>query len=197
MWSASRRSDRAGSAGRPGVVGQRANRAPLAAALALMTVSTLLSACSDGGFRPLYGTAAIGGADVSERLAAVEVAPVPGRVGQRIRNEIVFQPPGGGGAAPPAYRLELVLRESVSSTLVKVSGDASGSVYSIDADFRLIRVADKQVVLQGKSAGRAGFERFNSVFSNIRARQDAEDRVAATVAQDLKTRLAAFLSNAA
>ncbi|MBL8566481.1 MAG: hypothetical protein JNM89_12260 [Hyphomicrobiaceae bacterium] len=162
-----------------------------------MTVSTLVSACSDGGFRPLYGTAAIGGADVSERLAAVEVAPVPGRVGQRIRNEIVFQTTGGGGAATPAYRLELVLRESVSSTLVKVSGDASGSVYSIDADFRLIRVADKQVVLQGKSAGRAGFERFNSVFSNIRARQDAEDRVATTVAQDLKTRLAAFLSNAA
>ena len=54
-----------------------------------------------------------------------------------------------------------------------------------------------QVVLQGKSAGRAGFERFQSIFSNVRARQDAENRVANTVAQDLKTRLAAYLSGAA
>lgn len=179
------------------VAAERRARGALPAFVALIAIAPLMAGCGDGGFRPLYGTAAIGGADVSERLAAVEVAPVPGRVGQRLRNEIVFQTTGGGGAAPPAYRLELVLRESVTSTLVKISGDASGSVYSLDADFRLIRVADKKVVLEGKSAGRAGFERFNSIFSNVRARQDAEDRVATTVAQDLKTRLAAFLSGAA
>lgn len=169
-----------------------------AGAVAALAAALLLSACSDGtGFRPMYGTSAIGGANVSEKLAAVEIAPVPGRVGQRIRNEMVFQTTGGGHPAPPAYRLELVIRESISSTLVKISGDASGSVYNLDADFRLIRIADKQVVLQGKSAGRAGFERFKSIFSNVRARQDAENRVATTVATDLKTRLAAYLSGPA
>lgn len=158
----------------------------------------LLSACADGtGFRPMYGTSAIGGANVSDKLAAVEIAPIPGRVGQRIRNEMIFQTTGGGNAAPPGYRLELAIRESITSTLVKISGDASGSVYNLDADFRLIRIADKQVVLQGKTAGRAGFERFKSIFSNVRARQDAENRVATTVATDLKTRLAAYLSGAA
>ncbi len=167
-------------------------------AIAALASVLLLSACADGtGFRPMYGTSAIGGANVSDKLAAVEIAPVPGRVGQRIRNEMIFQTTGGGNAAPPGYRLELAIRESITSTLVKISGDASGSVYNLDADFRLIRIADKQVVLQGKTAGRAGFERFKSIFSNVRARQDAENRVATTVAQDLKTRLAAYLSGAA
>lgn len=175
---------------------RRARRRASVVVLALLASATV-AGCGDGGFRPMYGTSAIGGANVSERLAAVEVAPIPGRVGQRLRNEINFQNTGGGGHDPFAYRVELVIRESVTSTLVKISGDASGSVYMLEADFRLIRLSDKKVVLQGKSSGRGSFERFNSIFSNVRARQDAEDRVADTVAQDVKTRLAAFLSNAA
>jgi LPS-assembly lipoprotein len=183
---ADRARSRTGSAARSGVA-------------AVLVTALLLTACGDGstGFRPMYGTASIGGSNVSEKLAAVEIAPVPGRVGQRLRNEMLFQTTGGGGPAVPAYRLEVAIKESITSTLVKISGDASGSVYNLDADFRLIRIADKQVVLQGKSAGRAGFERFQSIFSNVRARQDAENRVANTVAQDLKTRLAAYLSGAA
>ena len=191
MWSASSRSFSADGSG-----GWRCRRAALAVA-AVLSLSPMFAGCTDGGFRPLYGTASIGGADVSERLAAVDVGPVPGRVGQRVRNELVFQTTGGGGGIPPAYRLDLIVRESVTSTLVKISGDASGSVYTLETDFQLIRIADKKVVLQGKSAGRAGFERFTSIFSNVRARQDAEDRAATTVAQDLKTRLAAYLSSSA
>lgn len=166
--------------------------------LALIATAPIVSGCADGsGFRPLYGDSALGGAGASEKLAQVEVAPIPGRVGQQIRNEVIFQTTGGGQALPPEYRLEVAIRESITSTLVKTSGDASGSVYNIDADFRLIRITDKKVVLQGKSASRAGFERFTSIFANVRARNDAENRAATTMAQDLKTRLAAYLAHPA
>ena len=53
------------------------------------------------------------------------------------------------------------------------------------------------MALTGTSYGRIAFQRFDSVFSNVRARNDAENRAATTVAEDLKSRLAAFLSNAA
>lgn len=165
--------------------------------IAIAVLAPLLTACADGGFRPLYGTASLGGGGATEKLAHVEIAPIPGRVGQQIRNEVIFQTTGGGNPLPPEYRLEVAIRESITSTLVKISGDASGSVYNLDADFRLIRIADKQVVLQGKAASRAGFERFTSIFSNVRARQDAENRAAVTVGQDLKTRLAAYLARPA
>ncbi len=60
-----------------------------------------------------------------------------------------------------------------------------------------MRIADRSVALQGQSYGRGTFQRFDSVFSNVRARKDAEDRAANTVAEDLKSRLAAYLSGAA
>lgn len=157
----------------------------------------LLAGCGDSGFRPLYASAALNGSDVNEKLAQLSIAPIPGRVGQRVRNELIFQSTGGGYAAEPAYRLEIVLTESISATLVQIDGNSSGSVYNLKASFRLIRLADKSVALQGTSYGRVGFQRFDSVFANVRARQDAEDRASNTVANDLKARLAAYLSSAA
>ena len=134
-----------------------------------------IGGCADGtsGFRPLYGSSAVGGADVAEKLAAVDIAPIPGRVGQRLRNEFIFQATGGGDALPPEYRLEIAIRESVSSTLVKIDGNARGQVYHLDASFKLIRVADKSVVLKGMSYGRAGFER---VYLGLRQRPRARRR---------------------
>ncbi|MGD9668701.1 MAG: LPS assembly lipoprotein LptE [Hyphomicrobiaceae bacterium] len=193
MWWAEARSRDAGIPA--GAASGRARRS--CAFVAVAIAASLAAGCADSGFRPLYGTASIGGAQVSEKLAQVEIAPIPGRVGQQIRNEVIFQTTGGGSASPPAYRLEIVIRESITSTLVKISGDASGSVYNLDADFRLVRMSDKQVVMQGKSAGRAAFERFTSVFANVRARRDAENRAANTIAQDLKTRVAAYLAQPA
>lgn len=158
-------------------------------------IAAISAGCADGsGFKPLYGSAATGGAGANERFAALDVAPIPGRVGQRIRNELIFQSTGGGAAPPSEYRLEVAIRESVSSTLVKVDGNASGQVYNLDASFRLVRIADKSIVAEGKSYGRAGFERLTSTFANVRAREDAENRAAKTVADELRTRLMAYLS---
>jgi LPS-assembly lipoprotein len=52
-------------------------------------------------------------------------------------------------------------------------------------------------VLEGVSYSRAAFDRFNSIYSNVRARQEAETRAAKTVAEDLRTRISAFVSTAA
>lgn len=154
--------------------------------------------CSDSsGFHPLYGSSGVGGAAANEKFAALDIAPIPGRVGQRIRNELIFQSTGGGAPPPAQYRLEVAIRESVTSTLVNIEGNAGGQVYNLDASFRLVRIADKSVVAEGKSYGRASFERVTSIFSNVQARQDAENRAAQTVAEELRTRLMAYLSTQA
>ena len=81
-------------------------------------------------------------------------------MGQRIRNELIFQSTGGGVAPTPTMRLEIAIRESVTSTLVRTDGDAQGQIYSLEAAFKLVRIADNSVVLTGTSYARAGFERF-------------------------------------
>lgn len=143
----------------------------------------------------MYASSAIvGGPDVNAKLAQLEIAPIPGRVGQRLRNEIIYQSTGGGHAAEPVYRLEIVIRESLTPTLVQEDGNSSGSIYNLNTTFRLVRIADRSVALSGESNGRIAFQRFDSVFANVRARQDAEDRAAKTVGEELKGRLAAYLS---
>ena len=158
----------------------------------------LVVGCGNSGFHPLYASSSLVGSDVNAKLARMEIAPIPGRVGQRLRNELIFQATGKGTEALQAdYRLEIIITESISATLVQIDGNSSGSIYNLDAAFRLVRLNDKSVALQGKSFSRATFQRFDSVFSNVRARHEAEDRAANTIADDLKSRLAAFLSNAA
>jgi LPS-assembly lipoprotein len=109
----------------------------------LLAVAPVLAECGNSGFRPLYGTTP-SGAGLQEQLAQLDVAAIPGRVGQRIRNELIFQASGGGELAPPVYRLEVSITESVLSTLVRSDGDALGQVYSLQANFKLINIKTKQ-----------------------------------------------------
>jgi LPS-assembly lipoprotein len=172
-------------------------RRPIARACLALALAGGLTACGDSAFRPLYAPTASGDY-VPEQLKKVDFAPIPGRVGQRIRNDLLFQSTGGGNPLPPQYRFEVVLQENLTSTLVSVTGEnagrPSGAVYSVQASFRLIDNRTKKVVFQGASHARGAFERFESIYSNVRAREDAENRAARTIAEDLKTRLAAYLS---
>jgi LPS-assembly lipoprotein len=162
----------------------------------LLAAAPVVTACGNSGFHPLYGVTP-SGAGLQERLAQVDVAPIPGRVGQRIRNEVRFLANGPGQPLPPTHRLEVTMGESMQSTLVQADGDSLGLIYNISVSFKLIDIKTKKVVFEGTSNARASFERFASIYSNVRAREDAENRAAKTIAEDLKTRVATYLSGAA
>jgi LPS-assembly lipoprotein len=164
---------------------------PLLAALAV-TAAISLAGC---GIQPLYGTTA-GGSRLAAAMAGVDITPIPGRVGQRVRNELIFENTGGSGQTGTTYKLDIVIKESLTNELVKISGDAKSQVYELDATFKLIS-NDGRVVLEGKATSRAPYERFETIFSNVRARYDAEDRAARTVAESIKVRIAAYLSQSA
>lgn len=167
--------------------------------LALMLAATpALSACGSSGFHPLYANTGPDGVGVNEKLAAVEISPIPGRVGQRLRNELIFQNTGGHERPKPVYRLDVVVRETLHTTLVQSDGTSRGQIYLLEASFKLVDLKDpKRVLFEGTSYGRAAFERFDSIYSNVRAREDAENRVARTIGEDLKTRVGMFLSRPA
>jgi LPS-assembly lipoprotein len=164
------------------------------AALLAGLAALALAGC---GFQPLYGGTTAGGQRLSEVMAGVEITPIPGRVGQKLRNELIFTNTGGGVGAPSRYRLEIAIKESVVDQLVQITGDATGQVYQLDATFQLIDPNNGKVLLQGKAISRAPYNRFQEIFANVRARYDAENRAARTVSESIKTQVAAFLTNAA
>ncbi len=164
--------------------------------LALLMSTSLLSACGGNGFQPLYGPTS-NGSTVQDELAAIDIIPIPGRVGQVLRNELIFKTTGGDHARASEYRLEIAVRESVATQLVQRDADAQGGTFALDAKFKLIRISDEAVVLEGNDHTRAAYQRFNEILSNVRARRDAENRAAKHMADSLRTRLAAYLASAA
>ena len=163
----------------------------LVAVLAVGLLAPVLSGC---GYQPLYGSGFAGDSGVAEKLRAVDIGTIPGRVGQVVRNELIFKTTGGRDAAQPKYRLEIAMRESAQSQLVNLQGDAKGQIFSLDASFKLVNSADQKVILDSKTNSRAAYENAVSTFANLRARRDAEDRAAKMIADSIRTQVAAFLS---
>ena len=172
-------------------------RSPALALVAFAALAGLgLAGC---GFQPLYGsnTTTASGARLSEAMAAVDVQPIPGRVGQKVRNELIFSNTGGDYAPQPRYKLRIAIRERVIDQLVQISGDARGQVYQLEASFKLIDASNGAIIHQGSAVSRAPYNRYQEIFANVRARYDAENRAATTVSESIKTQVAAFLATSA
>ena len=194
--------------------GGRKFRATATTKAAAVTIcAALLAGCGGSPLQPLYGTTA-SGKQMTDVLANLDISIIPGRVGQRVRNELLFYRAGSGDAAPVVgaeYRLEIALRESTQSVHVSTTGLAGGQVFALDSTFKVVRVKDGKVVHQGNSYARAPYETNKvtdpldeagtstgrSVFGNVRAAYDAQNRAANHLASDIRTRVAAYLSGAA
>ena len=175
----------------PGSSHVHSRRRMLALIGSALLAAPLVSAC-----KPLYGRTQ-SGVRLNDVMAGLKIAEIPGRVGQRVRNELIFKVTGGGYPADAQYRLDISVRESVTDTLVELTGDIQSQLFNLQANFVLVRLADNQTVLKGRSVGRAAFDRFAPIFTNTRARIDAENRAARVVADGIRTRIAAFLSSTA
>jgi LPS-assembly lipoprotein len=167
------------------------------ALMAAVLAGTMGAALGGCGVQPLYGGSTVGGQKLAAVMKSVDVTPIPGRVGQKVRNELIFENTGGGYAGPARYKLDIAIRESVTDQLVQITGDATSQIYQLQAHFKLINLANNQVIYQGSAISRAPYNRFQEIFANVRARYDAENRAAESVAETIKTQLAAYLSTAA
>lgn len=176
----------------------RSRFSPSTAMLAVTaTVLALgLAGCGTSSFRPMYAATA-NGSGLADKLAQIEITTIPGRAGQIIRNELLFQTRGGAGevTASPAMRLNIAIREKELSTLVNREGDALGRIYTVTAAFQLIDIKTNKTLLKGESFGRASYDRFEPIYANVRAKVDAQRRSSKSIAQDIKSRLEAFLAS--
>ncbi len=155
-----------------------------------LAVAPVLSGC---GFQPLYGH--YSNAQVAQQLAAVKVTRIPGRVGQKLRNEVIFGLYRGDYPEAPSYRLDVVLRESQSPVLKQITGQATQMLYHLEADYKLIDLATEKVLFKATTQSQAAYDRVDAGFANLRAKIDAENRAATVIAQNIKNRIAAFFSS--
>lgn len=164
-----------------------------------------LAATTAGCFTPMYAEHADGTPGLREKLEGIEVPPLAdktngspeARVGVQIRNDLMFKLYGSATGLPPTYKLVMRFTLSRSSLLIDINtGLPSTENVGIDAQFNLIEIASGKSVMTGTTFSRTSYDMPGSYqrFARARAFRDAQDRAAEEIADNIKTRLAAFFS---
>ncbi|MHC5655442.1 LPS assembly lipoprotein LptE [Stappia sp.] len=168
---------------------------------ALVVAALALGGCQ---VRPLYGTLSMpaGSPALVQELAAIDIDPVEtasdedlDRVGQVLRNELIFGFTRGREAAPTRYRLKILIDRPLNEIGVERLADVpSAYTVTVNASYVLSDAATGKTLKTGKAFGSASFDFSSQRFANLRAQRDAENRAAKMVAGDLQTRLAGFFA---
>lgn len=159
--------------------------------------AALLSLALSGCVEPLYGPIGAG-APLAAELEAVAVDPIPDRLGHYVRNELIFALNGTGSDVAPRYRLMVTLKERVQTPILDtVTGRATSATIIVDANYKLISLADGRQMTSGIAFGVASYDRFSNRLANVRAARDAEIRDAKVIADQIRTRVATVLADPA
>lgn len=154
-----------------------------------------VSAC----LRPLHGPTA-SGASLQTVMASIEVpeldwADAQARIGHYLRSELVYGLNGSGSDTPKQYVLNLAFEERLSTPIVdSISGRAQSATLVGKLTYTLTNRDGSKVITRGTATAEATYDRFKQRFATVRAARDAEIRLAKALAEQVKTRLAATLS---
>lgn len=157
-------------------------------ALALAGAS-LLSACQ---VRPLYDSEGA----TAARLGSISFSEASTRVGQEVRNRLIFLTSGGAGEPATAdYDVDLKVSSSVSKLLLIDSSDtARAAKVTVSATYSITRNSDSQILKSGRRSAVALVDYSIQEFANTRAVLDAEDRAAKELAELVRADIATALS---
>lgn len=169
----------------------RIKRAAFAAA-----VVVALSQLGGCGFRPMYlsGGDKPGERNAGAALSDIAVAPIPDRVGQLVRNDLLFLISPSGENPNAAYRLDVRLTEAISELAVESTGFATRANLRLNALYTLVERASGQSMVTGRARAVSSYNIVNSSFSTLTAQNAARERVAVRIAEDIRSRLGAYLA---
>ena len=153
----------------------------------LALLSLALSGC--GTYRPLYGSAG-GGGNVVATLASMDVQEQHDRAGQLVRNELL----DGAGNGPQRYQLKLTTSEAIIGVASFSTTTASRSRYNLRAHYELYDSRSSKMLTSGDTFSNTEFDVLKIPVADIQAQNDARDRAAKELGQDIRLRLAAYLS---
>ncbi len=184
----------------------RASRGPVGSAgmtvriVAALGLAGLLAGC----FQPLYGDKATvgGGAALRDKLASVEVAQIPApngtslsRISVGVRNDLLYDLTGGGGAASPTHKLDIKLTATQVQVVVDInSGRPDVQDYGINATYTLTDLATGKRVISGQTFSRVSYNvpGQQQRFASARGLRDAENRAAKVISDNIHARLTSY-----
>jgi LPS-assembly lipoprotein len=155
-----------------------------------LVLATALSLSACASYRPLYGKGP-DGVSVTQGLSNISVPEQHSRAGQLLRNELL----DGMGASPsPRYSLKLEITEKTIDVSSLSSSSAARKRYNLVVHYDVLDTVSGKSATSGDSFSNVSFDIINQPVSDLSAADNAKLRAAKELGQDLKLRLAAFLS---
>ena len=147
-----------------------------------------LTACS---YRPLYGGGPAGSSVVAA-LSQVAVDEQKSRAGQLVRNELISSLGGNGGAA--RYVLHMVPTETTAAVSSNATAKLNRKRYKLTVKYQLTDVRTGATATGGASFSNISYDTVEQPLADLQAADNAQLRAAQEISEDIRTRLAAFLS---
>ncbi|TKT82974.1 LPS assembly lipoprotein LptE [Aquamicrobium sp. LC103] len=144
--------------------------------------------------RPLYGdvtSATAPGGATSAALASVAINPVNDRVGQEVRNQLIFLLNGGAGqSASPVHTVDLrVTSRRTSAARVQPTTqdlEPTAAVVTVRAGYTITERATGRRIAAGTRQVVSPYDIPRQEFAAVRAERDAENRAARELAELLR-----------
>ena len=152
----------------------------------------LLSAC---GFQPLYAERGPEEPGVSQELASIRVLPISNRSGQQLYNMLVDRLTPYGRPGDPEYLLTVRLATKTERLAFRTDETATRANLNLRARYQLRRASDGAVVFSGMSRSTSSYDILENPFATTVSEDDAFDRAARELSEEIRTRLAVFLSS--
>src|ERR1700750_2169318 len=143
-----------------------------------------LAGLTAGCFEPMYGSRSGGPtAGLSDKLSTVDVAVInapngtrEARLGNEVRNSLIFAMTGGGAPSAPDYRLDIRLTSSQTQVIVDINTGRPDVVnFGLDATYTLTELSTGKKVVTSQTFSRVSYNipGQEQRFAGDRGRRDA------------------------
>jgi len=157
---------------------------------ALLLLALAVAGCQ---LRPLYGGGSTG--VVATTLSSVSVAPIEGRVGWLVYNDLKERL-GQTAAGETLYRLDVDLDDNLVGLGIRGDRAITRERRTLRARYRLTDLRTGAVVLDATAGSDAGIDVVSSEYATIAAEQSAAERLSDAVADQIVSRLGIFAARA-
>lgn len=161
----------------------------IVAVIAAIVSFVMLAGC----FQPMLAERS-DGTSVNTDLAGVFIEVMDTRVGQQVRNELIYEFGTSGSPGGATHQLSISLEQKERSQLVQRNTRVRAVTIILEATYTVTEIATDEVVHGGTVHSRASYDSSTALYANERAQIDAENRAAGVIAQGIQTRISAWFA---
>ena len=156
--------------------------------LLLLIAAITLSAC---GFHPVYGVNKYTAHGAEESLAQIQIANIPDREGQYLRNALIDRFYRTGRPSAPIYTLTISpVSESLRDLDVTIDSDTTRGQLSLSITMQLSNKKTNEVVIKRKLRSIASYNIIDSEFANRVSEASTRENALNDLARQIEEQLA-------